>query len=542
MQAGEAPLSQAGDTVIYGTPQPSPHQLGFSPATTPLSTPISSQLPTHPSIPPLLPQAQVDLIAALSGTNSLGSAFTSNDQVGQSTIGGLPSLPTSYSHGDMSGLVALEGLGGFGLPPGVNMNSGSGSLQGGVSTPAARNPVMDLEQAYGSPSSSAASTPAAGPRSYVYYPPLATAPLPHPAVQRHHPYAHPAHVRATPPSLPHSLSSNSLYFATQSGPPTSIPTDVPPSLGSPLGLGFPTTAPLPHRVHSAPTHTLSLSTKGLSDGMGRMISMTPEAGDGRFEGMNGMEDGMGGEGYESNWDPTQSLGAGGARDWDGDRSMIERPLSATTIKVKEEQHQPAGYFDSSFLPQQNAYPAPSSLASVLSPGSNGGSHHESAVPAIALLRNRLPILEAALSVSASAPGEDEEEIWKGVEGAFEELKRVIHGRMDSRRELMSQRDGKVSPPPRAVSAPADLPLTALLHCDGHGIVSIVRSRDLRFEIPRRANPSSSRSFAIDTRHPDISKRQRRSCTSSAPGFATPTPASANPASSGSTCSRSPSAS
>ena len=443
MQAGEALPLQSSDTALYGTPQPSPHQLSFSPAPTPLPVPLSSQLPLHPPIPPLLPQAQVDLIAALNGSNSLGPAFTPNDQVAQSTIGGLPSLPASYSHGELAGLVAAGGLGSFALPPGVPYGNGNGSLQGGVSTPAARNPAMDLEHVYGSPSSSAASTPAAAPRSYAYYPPLASAPLPHPAVQRHHPYAHPAHVRAAPPSLPHSLSSNSLYFATQSGPPTSIPTDVPPTLGSPLGLGFPSTAPLPHRVHSAPTHTLSLSTKGLSDGMGRMISMTPEVSD-RFEGMAGMEDGMGGEGYESSWDPTQSLGAGGARDWDEDRSMIERPLSATTIKVKDEQHQPAGYFDSSFLPQQSNYPAPSSLASVISPGTNGGPHHESAVPAIALLRNRLPILEAALSVSASAPGEDEEEIWKGVEGAFEELKRVIHGRMDSRRELMNQRDGKVS--------------------------------------------------------------------------------------------------
>ena len=444
MQAGEVLSSQSSDPIIYGTPQPSPHQLSFSPATTPLPTAASSQLLPHPLIPPLLPQTHVNLIAALSGTNPLGTTFTSNDQVGQSAIGTLPSLPASYSHGDMSGLVGGGGLGSFGLPSGAPFENGNGSLTGGVSKPAARNPAMELELSFESPSSSAASTPAASSRAYVYYPPLATAPLPHPAVQRHHPYAHPAHVRATPPSLPHSLSSNSLYFATQSGPPTSIPIDVPPSLGSPLGLGFSPTAPLPHRVHSAPTHTLSLSTKGHSDGMGRLISMTPEVGDARFEGMPGMEDGMGGEGYESSWYPTQSLGAGGARDWDGDRSMIERPLSATTIKVKDEQHQPAGYFDSSFHAQQPTYPAPSSLASVLSPGSNSGVHHESAVPAIALLRNRLPILEAALSVSASAPGEDEEEIWKGVEGAYEELKRVIHGRMDSRRELINHRDGKVS--------------------------------------------------------------------------------------------------
>lgn len=53
--------------------------------------------------------------------------------------------------------------------------------------------------------------------------------------------------------------------------------------------------------------------------------------------------------------------------------------------------------------------------------------------AITLLQKRLPIMGAALSTSESESGQDEEEIWKGIEGAYEELKRIMLDRKETRR-------------------------------------------------------------------------------------------------------------
>ena len=69
---------------------------------------------------------------------------------------------------------------------------------------------------------------------------------------------------------------------------------------------------------------------------------------------------------------------------------------------------------------------------------------DSAIPAISLVRNRLPILEAALSTLATDLGHDEEDVWKGVEGAFEELRRVMLARKESRREVKAMHESKAS--------------------------------------------------------------------------------------------------
>lgn len=439
LQSGDV-ASPSGDPAQYPV---LPHTYSASPSPT-KSAP--AQTPSHA----LHPASQADLLAGL--------GFGATD--GLALNGASAGIPPSYSIEDLAALESAaasarqsysmtNGSVPFGTDPAaVQLGGPPGPL------PVPYGLTMDLDLG-GFPSPQSAPTlnaltgTASAPRSpYVYYPPAIPTPPMHAVVQRHHPYAHPSHIRPPPP-LPHSTSASALplYFAapTSSASPDS---QVPPPLTTSQSMTFPTIAPLPHRVHSAPSHTLTLSTSSLNgDGRLHPISMAgdSDAGGRRFDGMTGMEDGMGGgAGYEPNWDPAslqspQSAIPMSAREWE-----IERPSSASTIKTEDaqlpQQSAPTSYFDSTaFLPlQPPSYPPPSSLASVHS-GCN--STHDSAVPAIALLRNRLPILEAALSVSASAPGEDEEEIWKGVTGAFEELKRVILSRMESRREVMAQRDG-----------------------------------------------------------------------------------------------------
>ncbi|SCV69559.1 BQ2448_2579 [Microbotryum intermedium] len=95
--------------------------------------------------------------------------------------------------------------------------------------------------------------------------------------------------------------------------------------------------------------------------------------------------------------------------------------------------------------------------------------NETVAAAIALLKNRLPILEAALTTSTSDLGNDEEEIWKGVASAYKELKRIMNARKGARREATAVQQSAAqnyamdleSHPPTSTSVPpTDRPITA----------------------------------------------------------------------------------
>lgn len=399
-------------------------------------SPIQPKLSNIP--PPVLTSSQAELLSSLQVT-------------GGNFIGGETGISPSFSREE---LAAISNVNSFALSP--NYDGTPVNLVGNYDgAPINLVGGMEMDINFSNQSSNSTSSNSSRP-GYIHYPLPNSNSQPHPTVQRHHPYAHPGHIRPIPPSLAHSVSASVLptYFANGS---TSSGSAEAPSLSPSNSMNFPTTAPIPHRVHSAPSHTLSLalSSPTKTDALTRLHAMSPVEHEipTRYDGMTGMEDGMGGgAGYEPNWEPVNNLPP---QNWSGnserDRNLIERPNSAATIKIEDSKlisltNGGNSYFDATaFLPslQTNNYPAPSSLASVPSTHSNSSSSYDAAIPAITLLRNRLPILEAALSISESAPGDDEEEIWKGVIGAFEELKRVITGRMESRREYQSQREGKV---------------------------------------------------------------------------------------------------
>ncbi|KAI5479628.1 hypothetical protein MNV49_003138 [Pseudohyphozyma bogoriensis] len=329
--------------------------------------------------------------------------------------------------------------------------------------------------------------------TYAYYPAASSvaAPTPapqHPSVQRHHPYAHPSHgptrTVQQPPPLAHSQSSSAvpLFFTNNTAPPTPVPattdTNLPspasqlapptPSAQSPHPLAFSPAPPAPHRNHSAPAHFLTLSTNSSEGSHPHPLSNSSEMETGEYgnpgAGDQPMEDGA----YhgvaavapvtqvtqewlqQQQMAQAQAQAQNGVRDWDGDRSM-----SAPNEGAKEGA---PGYFDGngSFVygppaqvPPPQAYAQPNqplptqsqpppqqsapSPAPLPPPPPAPTPLLDSPVAAIALVRNRLPILEAALNHSATEPGLDEEEIWKGVEGAYEELKRVMLSRKEVRR-------------------------------------------------------------------------------------------------------------
>lgn len=291
----------------------------------------------------------------------------------------------------------------------------------GSTAAVARTLNMDLDHAFQTPPlsgpSSSASTSSAIPRpNYVYYPP------PIPAVQRHHPYAHPTHAR--PPAIAHSQSTSAvpMYFTSSPADPLLATPSSHPTAPSSNSLAYTAPPPgLPHRVQSAPAHILTLSTQGLQpqpDLHPLANSETDNGTEHRFPDMSGIESaGPYGESNPSEWKqgsaipmsllPLQTTSSQNGGVCDGERRMSEGQ------QAHEERS--AGYFDSTAggfsFGAQHAYiapqPTPSRVVQLDSP-----------IPAIALVRNRLPILEAALSTTASEPGNDEEEIWKGVEGAL----------------------------------------------------------------------------------------------------------------------------
>lgn len=143
------------------------------------------------------------------------------------------------------------------------------------------------------------------------------------------------------------------------------------------------------------------------------------------------------------WDPStgapmmngSTAGAGATvGEWEMEQGHSRQ---ATLVKPEEQ-----GFFDGSFAygqgqPAFAPQPPPQQATPQLLPPPTSIQLAD-VVAAIALLRNRLPIMEAALSTSPSDPGGDEEEIWKGVEGAYSELKRIIMCRKEARRGVLSR--------------------------------------------------------------------------------------------------------
>ncbi|ORY72238.1 hypothetical protein BCR35DRAFT_315190 [Leucosporidium creatinivorum] len=425
-------------------------QSGFSPVHAPATpsngrqaTPSSSTSQTLQLTP-----SQAEGLAQL----GLSALIPNNTTFSPDSVVSPQSPAYSQNSGEMNGVGTMSpyyaGTPASGVDPNTRM------------VPRALNMDIDLSAFPPSPhsasahSASGSSTGAATPgtnalRTPYYYPPAGT-PVhpPHPTVQRHHPYAHPAH----PPrsSQPPSSSALPLYLTTPASAPPTAPTssasDIPPSapIASPASNGAfsPSVAdpPAVQRVHSAPAHILTLSN-GVQDGEGGPSSAMDEGGAPPFGGATAQE-----------WDPNmatpQMSGAGASgtpQGVSGDWQM-EQGHARPPELVKQEESQP-GFFDGSFAyaqgqpvftQQQQAPPPPPQQHHVPQPPPPtpmSAIQLVDAVSAIALLRNRLPIMEAALSTSASDPGGDEEEIWKGVEGAYGELKRIMMSRKDARRGL-----------------------------------------------------------------------------------------------------------
>ena len=319
---------------------------------------------------------------------------------------------------------------------------------------------------------------------------------------RHHPYAHPSrpgltssHSQTSISGLPHYLSASAGASPASSaggptpspGPPPSATPEPPSNNGGPGGpgaggtfaLGLPglSAAQVPARVHSAPGHILSLSTSGL-DGHG-----------------HGLGHGLG--------HPSADLDSMGAQQQHRFLNGIEQqPLSAISMGGSAADGSVTGndmlLMSTSSAPSSTTPglgPGPSGLAPPFGTGPNGGgggsgaltidtlqaskvmssltapqsapatttleddrlppgAYNDSVRGAISLLQKRLPIMGAALSTSEAESGQDEEEIWKGIEGAYEELKRIMRGRRDTRRH---QGMGSASSKVRSLPLPRSLP-------------------------------------------------------------------------------------
>lgn len=188
---------------------------------------------------------------------------------------------------------------------------------------------------------------------------------------RHHPYI-------KPPLLLHTHSDLGQLPTTNTTSPTNLTPTSDPSSANPFAFSSPSAPSPPVRNHSAPGHILTLSSV-LQSQIGETVST-----------------------------------GGGQHPLSNIETIPSQPLSTPTLDWSmSNPPNPSSSEDSYF--QQPVFSSP--------------------ISAISLVRNRLPILEAALVGSAKDVGNDEDEIWKGVEGAFEELKRVMSGRREVRRVL-----------------------------------------------------------------------------------------------------------
>ncbi|GAA6058162.1 hypothetical protein JCM3770_007034 [Rhodotorula araucariae] len=424
------------------------------PGTVP-STPHNHASPQTASSPNV--KISPDTLASLaSGAIQTGSPFSGAGSV-------ISPTGSAFSAGQMSDLAA-DGSGysrsaAMALAGAMGMNGGS-ALAAPNSMAMSAGISMDVDlSVFATPphsgqSSAGASTPSSGSNpSFYTYPPnppnslpnqLAQSSLPppsHPAPtlapsQRHHPYAHAsrpslASSHATPSAtgIPHYLSTSAGPSPASSSGPT--PSPQPPSAtpepsGSNFSLGFPPVAPhTPHRVHSAPSHMLTLATAGLDS----MANSPHPSGDPDAAGA---------------LDQLRFLGNGGGElQQMGDGRSDVLHLSTSAQSAQGGNLAPpfgAGPLTIDTMQASNAMsslPAPQSApptSSVEDERPAPGAYNDSVNAAILLLQKRLPIMGAALTTSETESGQDEEEIWKGIEGAYEELKRIMLGRKETRRQ------------------------------------------------------------------------------------------------------------
>ncbi|GAA5900722.1 hypothetical protein JCM6882_007648 [Rhodosporidiobolus microsporus] len=459
------------------------HQQQAAAAPPPAQQP--QQLPPQPSYPPTLPSTPLNHASPASATSpnvkispETLASLTSAVQSG-SPFSGANSVisPTgsTFSAGHLSDLSAGGGGSGDGSTYGMAamalanaMNAGgqtAGVVQQGVAhaqgvqgvtAGALQQLGMEVDLSFPTPPTSGpssngtgASTPATAPNSAYFYPP-GTSPLPsqivqsslpppsHPAPtlappQRHHPYAHPSRptINTAVHSQPASAASIPLFLSTPS-PATATGrgnTPPPPSAGSEassmnLGLGLPPVHPhAPTRVHSAPAHILTLATKGLDNYGSPLASANSEAPPPSAV-FSDMGQSVMGEGDPMLLPPHpigMGSGAGSA------------PATTPAAGLGSAFHSGMTPLDTQQQQQAVPPPPPSVASAPAGEDERMLGYNEMVSSAISLLGKRLPIMEAALSSSEVESGNDEEEIWKGIEGAYEELKRIMGDRKDARR-------------------------------------------------------------------------------------------------------------
>ncbi|GAA6012435.1 hypothetical protein JCM11491_004332 [Sporobolomyces phaffii] len=430
------------------------------------STPLGHPSPANASSPQV--KISPETLANLTGVTSPYSQTNSVDSPGSSTFSGHGLGVSDGGNGNggyarAASIALAHVVAGGGGPQHASASGMTGGMEvdlnysnyiqnvaSSTSAFAAQSNPPAPSYFYPAPSNSApsttTSTPNLAPNST---PSLAAHPPPsHPTVQRHHPYAH-----ASRPSLSSTHSSQSsavpLYISTT---PASLAGTPPPSSAgiaesNSIGLGVPPLASqVPQRVHSAPAHILSLSTSGLDN-------------------------------YANSALPSGDSDAQGAREQRIMLSGGENPqqqAQEAALKMLMDAHAAAGGISASgngngggnagggssnpaslgppFLSidipsatQSSSHPPPPSAPPILGTTEEMPEDYNDAVSsAILLLQKRLPIMEAALTTSIVEPGQDEEEIWKGIEAAFGDLKRIMGDRKDRRRHP-SALGSKMSP-------------------------------------------------------------------------------------------------
>ncbi|GAA5967995.1 hypothetical protein JCM11641_003692 [Rhodosporidiobolus odoratus] len=431
------------------------------PSTIP-STPLNTASPASAASPAIniSPEALANLTSAVQAGSPFSAANSVISPTGSTFSTGVRSdlSGTGSAEGSAYGMsaalalanaVGMNGAGGANLGASQALAGSSQGMQGGQAIAGAGQLVSDVDLTFptppqSGPSSTGTSTPAIPPPSAFYYSTSSTSlasqisqsslpPPSHPAPTlapppRHHPYAHPSRpslsasqTQASVPPLPLYLSTPSPAAHSGTPPPLSASSETPTN----FGLGLPPASPVaPQRVHSAPAHILTLKTQGLDNLAGSpLASANSEAPPSAAESHRFFSDFSHAEDETMLITPLQQ-GAG----------MSAAPMSSTPTALG-----PAfggGMSFESLQQQQPALPVrPSTANSTLADDRMRG-YNDQVSAAILLLQKRLPIMEAALSTSAKESGNDEEEIWKGIEGAYEELKRIMGDRRSMRRHSL----------------------------------------------------------------------------------------------------------
>ena len=376
----------------------------------------------------------------------------------------------SAAYGRATGMALAGATGLVGSSPvkGANMVM-SQSLGGMDVDPSSSSPSS--ASAYGMPSmipGSGSVTPGAASAGTTFAYPVPPAgstalsssavPSQHPApsmasTSRHHPYAH-----ASRPSLHTQTSASSipLYLSSPSpvgGPP---PTTPPPYGNVAEGaLGIPPPPPTatsvaPQRVHSAPAHILTLQTQG-TDGLGSPVASAEPDSQGALDQRRFVGD------LSQQQQQQQQQQHSHPRDMSSSDSILHLSTNSAPATTPATLVNPAASYQSGRPPSMTidtahasnalaSLNAPQSapptsmedsrmmVSSAAAPAPTAG-YNEKVSAALVLLQKRLPIMGAALSTSETESGQDEEEIWKGIEGAYDELKRIMVKRKDGRTRL-----------------------------------------------------------------------------------------------------------